>query len=86
MLKITLESRIKKKIQTLMIAILHTCLYIFFNKLLKFYYTELRPEDISSVEVVGGSTRIPAVKALIEQVFGKQASTTLNLVSKQNID
>lgn len=42
---------------------------------------ELRPEDISSVEIVGGSTRIPAVKGLIEQVFGKQASTTLNQVS-----
>ncbi|CAH0717215.1 unnamed protein product, partial [Brenthis ino] len=39
---------------------------------------KLRPEDISSVEIVGGSTRIPAVKGLIEQVFGKQASTTLN--------
>ncbi|KAL0839520.1 hypothetical protein ABMA28_016223 [Loxostege sticticalis] len=39
---------------------------------------KLRPEDISSVEIVGGSTRIPAVKGLIEQVFGKHASTTLN--------
>ncbi|XP_047522374.1 heat shock 70 kDa protein 4L isoform X1 [Pieris napi] len=39
---------------------------------------KLRPEDISSVEIVGGSTRIPAVKALMEQVFGKVPSTTLN--------
>ncbi|XP_030032471.1 97 kDa heat shock protein isoform X2 [Manduca sexta] len=39
---------------------------------------KLRPEEIHSVEVVGGSTRIPAVKSLIEQVFGKPASTTLN--------
>lgn len=39
---------------------------------------KLRPEDINSVEIVGGSTRVPAVKALIEQVFGKVASTTLN--------
>ncbi|XP_034825268.1 97 kDa heat shock protein isoform X1 [Maniola hyperantus] len=39
---------------------------------------KLRPEDISSVEIVGGSTRIPAVKSLIENVFGKTASTTLN--------
>ncbi|CAH2979698.1 unnamed protein product [Chilo suppressalis] len=39
---------------------------------------KLRPEDIYSVEIVGGSTRIPAVKGLIEQVFGKHASTTLN--------
>lgn len=39
---------------------------------------KLRPEDIHSVEIVGGSTRIPAVKNLIEQVFNKAASTTLN--------
>ncbi|XP_073964045.1 heat shock protein 70Cb isoform X2 [Choristoneura fumiferana] len=39
---------------------------------------KLRPEDINSVEIVGGSTRVPAVKGLIEQVFGKVASTTLN--------
>ncbi|CAB3224942.1 unnamed protein product [Arctia plantaginis] len=39
---------------------------------------KLRPEDIHSVEIVGGSTRIPAVKSLIEQVFNKHASTTLN--------
>ncbi|XP_049865586.1 heat shock 70 kDa protein 4 isoform X2 [Pectinophora gossypiella] len=39
---------------------------------------KLRPEDIHSIEIVGGSTRIPAVKGLIEQVFGKQPSTTLN--------
>ncbi|XP_053599768.1 97 kDa heat shock protein isoform X2 [Plodia interpunctella] len=39
---------------------------------------KLRPEDIYSVEIVGGSTRIPAVKGLIEQVYGKTASTTLN--------
>ncbi|XP_038213735.1 heat shock 70 kDa protein 4L isoform X2 [Zerene cesonia] len=39
---------------------------------------KLRPEDISSIEIVGGSTRIPAVKSLIEQVFGKAPSTTLN--------
>lgn len=39
---------------------------------------KLRPDDIHSVEIVGGSSRIPAVKGLIEHVFGKQASTTLN--------
>ncbi|XP_028037560.1 97 kDa heat shock protein isoform X2 [Bombyx mandarina] len=39
---------------------------------------KLRSEDIHSVEIVGGSTRIPAVKSLIEQAFGKHASTTLN--------
>ncbi|KAF5284581.1 hypothetical protein FQR65_LT02407 [Abscondita terminalis] len=35
-------------------------------------------EDIHSVEVVGGSTRIPAIKLLIEKVFHRTASTTLN--------
>ncbi|XP_075164308.1 heat shock protein 70Cb isoform X2 [Haematobia irritans] len=40
--------------------------------------SKLTMEDIHSVEVVGGSTRIPAIKQLIENVFGKPASTTLN--------
>lgn len=40
--------------------------------------SKLTLDDIHSVEVVGGSTRIPAIKHLIEQVFGKTASTTLN--------
>uniref|UniRef100_W8B6I3 Heat shock 70 kDa protein 4L n=2 Tax=Ceratitis capitata TaxID=7213 RepID=W8B6I3_CERCA len=40
--------------------------------------SKLSLDDIHSVEVVGGTTRIPAIKHLIEQVFGKPASTTLN--------
>ncbi|XP_058053264.1 heat shock 70 kDa protein 4 isoform X1 [Anopheles bellator] len=40
--------------------------------------SKLAPEDIHSVEIVGGSSRIPAIKHLIEQIFGKPASTTLN--------
>ncbi|XP_018410985.1 PREDICTED: heat shock protein 105 kDa isoform X1 [Nanorana parkeri] len=39
---------------------------------------QLRVEDISSVEVVGGATRIPAVKERIAKFFGKDVSTTLN--------
>jgi len=35
-------------------------------------------DDVYAVEVVGGSTRIPAIKALIEKVFGKVPNTTLN--------
>lgn len=46
-------------------------LFVFFN-------IELSPDEIYSVEVVGGSTRIPAVKALIEQIFNKTVCTTLN--------
>ena len=34
--------------------------------------------DYFSVEIVGASTRIPAIKAIIERVFSKVPSTTLN--------
>lgn len=42
------------------------------------YFIELALDEIFSVEVVGGSSRIPAVKALIEQIFNKPVCTTLN--------
>ncbi|KAF9347249.1 adenyl-nucleotide exchange factor sse1 [Mortierella sp. AD094] len=35
-------------------------------------------EDIDAVEVVGGSTRIPALKERIQAYFGKDLSSTLN--------
>nr|UYE98994.1 heat shock protein 70 [Ophraella communa] len=35
-------------------------------------------DDIHSVEIVGGSSRIPAIKQIIEKVFHKVPSTTLN--------
>lgn len=38
----------------------------------------LKNEDIDLVEIVGGSTRIPAVKQIVHEVFNKEASTTLN--------
>ncbi len=38
----------------------------------------MRAEDVYSVEVVGGSSRIPAVKELVRKVYGKEASVTLN--------
>ncbi|XP_066997592.2 heat shock 70 kDa protein 4L [Anabrus simplex] len=40
--------------------------------------SKLRPDEIYAVEIVGGSSRIPAIKNLIESVFGKHPSTTLN--------
>merc|ERR1712072_1290869 len=40
--------------------------------------SKLKVEDIYSVEIVGGSTRIPAIKSLCEKVFGKAPNTTLN--------
>lgn len=47
-----------------------------FKKLLA--ESKLTLDEIHSVEIVGGSSRIPAIKLLIEQTFGKPASTTLN--------
>uniref|UniRef100_U3F805 Heat shock 70 kDa protein 4 n=1 Tax=Micrurus fulvius TaxID=8637 RepID=U3F805_MICFL len=40
--------------------------------------TKLKKEDICAVEIVGGTTRIPAVKERISKFFGKELSTTLN--------
>ncbi|XP_076467430.1 heat shock 70 kDa protein 4-like [Babylonia areolata] len=39
---------------------------------------KLTPGDIDSVEIMGGSSRIPAFKRLVSQVFSKEPSTTLN--------
>jgi len=38
----------------------------------------LTAEQIHSVEVVGGGSRVPACKRLVQKVFGKEPSTTLN--------
>lgn len=38
----------------------------------------LKKDEIYAIEIVGGSTRIPAVKAVIQKVFGREPSTTLN--------
>lgn len=40
--------------------------------------SKLTLDDIHSVEIVGGGSRVPSIKLLIEQIFGKTASTTLN--------
>ena len=39
---------------------------------------KITAEEIASVEIVGGSTRVPAVKQAIQSTFGKEISTTLN--------
>ncbi|KAL9634736.1 MAG: hypothetical protein Q9164_003912 [Protoblastenia rupestris] len=39
---------------------------------------KLKPEDIDSIEIVGGSTRVPSLKERISQFFGKPLSATLN--------
>ncbi|XP_029297900.1 heat shock 70 kDa protein 4b [Cottoperca gobio] len=40
--------------------------------------TKLKREDIYAVEIVGGASRIPAVKERISKFFGKELNTTLN--------
>lgn len=39
---------------------------------------KLKPEDIDSIEIVGGCTRVPALKERISKFFGKSLSATLN--------
>ncbi|XP_064482232.1 heat shock 70 kDa protein 4-like isoform X2 [Ornithodoros turicata] len=39
---------------------------------------QLRPQDVDVVELVGGSTRVPAIKLLVKKVFAREPSTTLN--------
>jgi heat shock protein 4 len=39
---------------------------------------KLKVEDIDTIELVGGCTRVPALKASIQEFFGKQLSFTLN--------
>ncbi|KAI4133631.1 MAG: hypothetical protein LQ338_000143 [Usnochroma carphineum] len=39
---------------------------------------KLKPEDIDAVEMVGGCTRVPALKERISKFFGKPLSFTLN--------
>merc|ERR1711874_133918 len=40
--------------------------------------TGLEKMNVHSVEIVGGSTRIPAIKKIIEEVFGASPSSSLN--------
>lgn len=40
--------------------------------------TKLKKEDIYAVEIIGGASRIPAIKERISRFFGKELSTTLN--------
>jgi len=40
--------------------------------------SNMKQEDIDLIEIVGGSTRIPAVKQIVHEVFGKEPATTLN--------
>lgn len=39
---------------------------------------KLKPEDIDAIEMIGGCTRVPALKTRIQEFFGKPLSFTLN--------
>jgi heat shock protein 4 len=39
---------------------------------------KLKPEDIDAIEMVGGCTRVPSLKAAVQEFFGKPLSFTLN--------
>lgn len=39
---------------------------------------KLKPEDIDAIEMIGGCTRVPALKTAIQDFFGKPLSFTLN--------
>jgi len=39
---------------------------------------DIRKEDVSDIVLVGGSTRIPKIQALVEDFFGKAASKGIN--------
>ena len=43
------------------------------------YSPGLSADNIHSVEIIGGATRIPAVKEAIFSIFHREISTTLNL-------
>ncbi|KYQ55854.1 hypothetical protein ALC60_05135 [Trachymyrmex zeteki] len=40
--------------------------------------SKLKLEEIHAVELAGGSSRVPAIKRLVEEIFGRPISTTLN--------
>lgn len=42
------------------------------------FWSELSRDEIYAVEIVGGATRIPAVKEKISKFFCKDIRTTLN--------
>lgn len=62
-----------------------SCIYLFslsfkfaYYLVAYFLYPELKKDDIYAVEIVGGASRIPAIKERISKFFGKELSTTLN--------
>lgn len=60
----------------IMLNIYNLCVFRLIN--INFPQIELKKEDIHAVEILGGASRIPAVKERISKFFGKELSTTLN--------
>jgi len=65
------RSEFEKMIETKVAAIKETLLDLMES-------TKLKSEDLHSVEIVGGSTRIPMIKQVIQEVTGLTPSTTMN--------
>ncbi|KAK0417954.1 hypothetical protein QR680_013296 [Steinernema hermaphroditum] len=40
--------------------------------------TGRKPEEIAEIEIIGGSSRIPMVRTIVNEIFGKDAKTTMN--------
>uniref|UniRef100_A0A5S6QMH0 Uncharacterized protein n=1 Tax=Trichuris muris TaxID=70415 RepID=A0A5S6QMH0_TRIMR len=57
-----------------------SALFAKFASLLKQILLEakLKVEDVHSVELVGGGSRLPKLKSLVKEIFGKEPCTTLN--------
>ena len=57
---------------------IHVYLVLRFVLLRMYNLAELKLEEINAVELAGGSSRVPAIKRLVEEIFGRPISTTLN--------
>lgn len=38
----------------------------------------IKPEEIDEIEIVGGSSRIPMIREIVKDLFGKEPKTTMN--------
>ncbi|CAI2349685.1 unnamed protein product [Caenorhabditis sp. 36 PRJEB53466] len=38
----------------------------------------IKPEDVDEIEIVGGSSRIPMIRQIVRDLFGKEPKTTMN--------
>ncbi|CAJ0941927.1 unnamed protein product, partial [Mesorhabditis belari] len=40
--------------------------------------TKIKPNEIDSIEIVGGSSRIPLIRKIVNDIFGQEPKTTMN--------